>query len=297
MAYLHSTCPVCNTIIEDINKKECNNCGWILKVENLLDQNTNDLLLDWATHYYERVKELESRGKYHKDKLNNRLNNQRDDIDHLKHQVASIFILLAKEASINQSDNITDSFTHSINNIDQNVDFTEIVELDSVDVGGYVPIQPSLAVTSNIASNSILMQDEDLDSPTSDLSQSQQDIISDYYNNPSEFANKYQVEVANLTKDSINSNRGNEEKIVVLEESNRGNYWIFNFDNCIYLTPVEGKYINQHSYITTSAIFDGDNYTPGYEKVQLLKPAIVTIDMNSNPRRWRLKEQGKLLFL
>ena len=107
---------------------------------------------------------------------------------------------------------------------------------------------------------------------------------------------KYQVRIANITKDSINANRGSEEKNVVLEETNRGNYWVFNFGDDNYLVPVEGKYINQHSYTTTSTIFAGNNYTPDYQKIQLIKPAIVLIDPNTNPQTWRLQQQGELAF-
>jgi hypothetical protein len=123
------------------------------------------------------------------------------------------------------------------------------------------------------------------------------EIVSDYYHNPKEFTTKYQVKIANITKDSINANRGSEEKNVILEETNRGNYWIFNFEDRNYLVPVEDKYINQHSYTTTSTIFEGHNYTPDYQKIQLIKPAIVSIEPNTNPQTWRLQEQGEIVFL
>jgi hypothetical protein len=130
-----------------------------------------------------------------------------------------------------------------------------------------------------------------------DLPKSHQEIISDYYHNPREFTTKYQVKIVNITKDCINANRGSEEKNIILEETNRGNYWIFNFEDDNYLVPVEDKYINQHSYTTTSTIFQGHNYTPDYQKIQLIRPAIVSIDLNTNPQTWRLQQQGELAFL
>ncbi len=143
----------------------------------------------------------------------------------------------------------------------------------------------------------IIPQQEGNKFTSSEISESQREIISDYYHNPKEFAAKYQVKVANITKDSINANRGNEDKVVILEETNRGNYWIFNFNDYSYLVPVEDKYINQHSYTTTSTIFEGHNYTPDYQKIQLIKPAIVSIDPNTSPQTWRLQEQGEIVFL
>jgi hypothetical protein len=130
-----------------------------------------------------------------------------------------------------------------------------------------------------------------------ELPKHQQDLISDYYHNLKEFASKYQVKIANITKDSINANRYSEEKNVILEETSRGNYWIFNFGDYHYLVPVEDEYINQYSYTTTSTIFEGHNYTPDYQKIQLIKPAIVSIDPITNPQTWRLQERGELVFL
>ncbi|MCY7335708.1 MAG: hypothetical protein LH613_05765 [Chamaesiphon sp.] len=128
------------------------------------------------------------------------------------------------------------------------------------------------------------------------LPQVQQEIASEYYHNLTHFATKYQVKTVNVTKDSINYNRGSDEKIVILEEAQRGNYWIFSYDEYIYLVPAEDKYINQHSYTIASTIFEGHNYTPDYQKIQLLKPAIVSIDTTTNPQTWRLQQQGKLAF-
>jgi hypothetical protein len=122
-------------------------------------------------------------------------------------------------------------------------------------------------------------------------------ILSDYCHNSREFATKYQVKTVNLTEDCINANRGSEKKNVILEEKKRGNYWIFDFGDNTYLVPIEDKYINRHSYTTTTAIFAGHNYTPDYQKIQLVKPAIVLMNPNTNPQTWRLQEQGELAFL
>jgi hypothetical protein len=282
MAHLHSACPICSTIIEDRTKEDCDKCGWILVTEGLLSPRTYDSLLDWGVRYYERVKELENRGKYRQDLLNNRLDRHKDEIDTLQKQMQRIFTHFpeitstppSKETSITLTKNVSIYFT------DDHQDLKPSVEES-------VPIDRQEIVPAHQQENN---------STISELPKPHQVIISDYYHSPKEFTTKYQVKIANITKDSINANRGSEEKNVILEETNRGNYWIFNFEDYHYLVPVEDKYINQHSYTTTSTIFEGHNYTPDYQKIQLIKPAIVSIDPNTNPQTWRLQQQGELAF-
>jgi hypothetical protein len=286
MAHSHSACPVCSNIIQDLTKEDCDQCGWILETENLLTLKVYDSLLEWAIRYYERVKELEGRSKYRQDLLNKRLDRHNDNIDLLQRQMKSIFAhfseinstLPSKEKSIDFSGYISVDILGSLENL--NTAETEESETGHID-------QQELTISQPEENNSTIFE----------LPKPHQEIISDYYHNPREFTTKYQVKVANITKDSINANRGNEEKNVILEETNRGNYWIFSFGDDNYLVPVEDKYINQHSYTTTSTIFEGHNYTPDYQKIQLIKPAIVLIDPNTNPQTWRLQQQGELAFL
>jgi hypothetical protein len=91
MVLSHSICPVCSTTIEDKTKEACDKCGWILETEHLLSPSIYDLLCDWGIRYYERVKELENRGKYRQDLLNNRLDRHKDEIDLLQRQMESVF--------------------------------------------------------------------------------------------------------------------------------------------------------------------------------------------------------------
>jgi hypothetical protein len=286
MEYSHNACPVCNTILQEDTREECGKCGWILKTESLLDIRSGSSLLNWAIRYYDKVVELEGRSKYRQDRFNRRLDNQRDDINLLQNQIKSIFehfpeissALSSKEIIINL-DKPTPANSVDVHEDLENLE-TEELESDPVD-------RQELTLAQQEENNLI--------KPV--LPKHQQDLISDYYHKPKEFASKYQVKIANITKDSINANRGSEEKNVILEETNRGNYWIFNFGDYNYLVPVEDKYINQHSYTTTSTIFEGHNYTPDYQKIQLIKPAIVSIDLNTNPQTWRLQERGELVFL
>lgn len=285
MSHSHSTCPICNNVIKDHTREDCDSCGWNLKIENLLEARIYDLLIDWGIKYYDKAKELESRGRYRQDLLDKRLYRHKDEIGLLQKQMESVLSHLSgiiaipavKEAVIDLEKatpiNSTDSYRETEN--------SKVEELESIPVD---------------RQEIVLSHQEENNSTISELPKPHQAIISDYYHNPREFTTKYQVKIANITKDSINANRGSEEKNVILEETNRGNYWIFNFEDYHYLVPVEDKYINQHSYTTTSTIFEGHNYTPDYQKIQLIKPAIVSIDPNTNPQTWRLQQQGELAF-
>jgi hypothetical protein len=283
MAHLHSACPICSNIIQDRTKEDCDQCGWILVTEDLLFPKIHNSLIEWAIRYYERVKELEGRSKYRQDLLNKRLDRHNDNIDLLQKQMKGVLAHLPEIDSTLASQETIISLEKSTP-----VDFTD--PHDELD------ISESVRFVAVDRQELTLSHQEENNSASSDLPKPQQDIISDYYHNPREFMTKYQVKIANITKDSINSNRGSEEKNVVLEETNRGNYWVFTFEDCNYLVPVEDKYINQHSYTTTSTIFEGHNYTPDYQKIQLIKPAIVSIDPNTNPQTWRLQQQGELAF-
>jgi hypothetical protein len=286
MEHSPNACPVCNTTLQDDIREECDKCGWILKTESLLDIKTGSSLLNWAIRYYDKVVELEGRSKYRQDRFNERLDNHRDDINLLQNQIKSIFehfpeissALSSKEIIINL-DKPTPTNSVDVQEDLENIE-TEKLESDPVD-----------------RQELTLPQQEENNLIKPELPKHQQDLISDYYHNPKEFPSKYQVKVANITKDSINANRGSEEKNVVLEETNRGNYWIFSFGDYQYLVPVEDKYINQHSYTSTSTIFEGHNYTPDYQKIQVIKPAIVSIDPITNTQTWRLQERGELTFL
>ena len=286
MAHSHQACPVCNTPIQDDTREECDKCGWILKTESLLDLKTGSSLIDWAVRYYHKVEELEGRSEYRQKRFNQRLDDQRSDIDLLQRQIKNIFEHFPQITAIASSQ-------------EPIIDLEKNMVLDSIDVHHTSQNSPAeVAEAISLSQEELLFPRQEVDDLTSsELPKLQQEIISDYYHNPKGFTTKYQVRIANITKDSINANRGSEEKNVILEETNRGNYWIFNFEDYYYLVPVEDKYINQHSYTTTSTIFEGYNYTPDYQKIQLIKPAIVSINPNTTPQTWRLQEQGELTFL
>jgi hypothetical protein len=130
------------------------------------------------------------------------------------------------------------------------------------------------------------------------LTQTQQEIVAAYCQNPSKFAIEYQIRSASVTKDSIHSSWGVEAKSVILAQTDRrGNYWVFNTGDCTYLVPAKHKYIDPNTYTIASWIFEGHNYTPDYLNIELIKPAIVMpLEIDPDLQMWQLHQQGELIF-
>ncbi|WP_373538642.1 hypothetical protein [Chamaesiphon sp.] len=231
-------------------------------------QNRNIISLE--THV-KSLKEIGDRNKYRTALSTNKLETHKDDIDRLQEIISQLIISIEEIKANLEYENKT---------ISQNTIFPRVQKTETTNINKQKPR---------------LVQKQLAQMPIALLAS--KEIISEYYHNISQFAMKYHPKTASLNKDSINSNRGNEDKTAVLEENNRGNYWIFNFNDLTYLVPVAGKYINQHSYTTSTSIFESHNYTPDYKNIQLVKPAIVSIDPNTNPQTWRIQELGELVFL
>jgi hypothetical protein len=298
MAHFHSNCPICNNQIQDRSLEKCDRCDWILVVESVLDPRHYDMLLDWGSRSYEKISELEGRGKYRQDKLNQRLDSQRDDIEHLQQQITAICTqipviksILESSPDIKPEDNLTrDSVNSNL--------VIEFKSITNEPVGNNNKEYLNLPIAIEVKPDEISSTDNiDTHSDRTQSSSVYQSINSAYYHDANNFASKYNVITVSVTKDSIERNRGNEDKTVVFEENTRGNYWLFTINEISYLVPVADKYINQHSYTTTALSFDCHSYTPDYQKIQLEKPAIVSIDPHTNLRTWRLQEQGKIFFL
>ena len=281
MDYSSSTCPICNTDIQNTLLKKCSKCNWVFINENSLDQNTYSSLIDWAIISYERLQDLESRGNYTQLRVNDRLNRQGDTIIKLEKEIEKIRLHIKLESTETHQD-ITANTT--VNNACTNHSNVEVAEKSSI-------LSELLEdIDKSEDSSSAMMESTPIDTNLT----TEERITSDYDLTLSTFANKYSVVPANLTKNSIDYNTNN-EGILILEENNRGIYWILSVGDCVYLVPTD-KYINQHSYSSTSMMFDDQSYTPNYTKIKILKPALA-IELNTNPRTWQLQNKGKLLFL
>jgi hypothetical protein len=279
MAHSQSSCPICRKVIKDPKQEKCDQCYWVLNIENLLDSQIRNSLVEWAICHYQRAEELD-RKDYNHSKLESRLNRQRDDIDRLQQTIDS-FVNISEIKSILSSKERT---------IDGDKNTPEIEGKDVVNNDN------SLSGLSNVKLSRPSQEEENLIPSTPLLTQTEQNIISEYYHNLSRFASNYNIKAVNVTKESISVNWGNEKKNVVLEEFNRGNYWIFNIENNIYLVPAQDIDVDQSTHTTTSTIFECHNYSKHYKKIQLIKPAIVKVDLGTNPQTWRLQEQGALEF-
>lgn len=280
MSHSHFECPVCDTPVQDDTIDQCHKCKWVFRIDKELNPDMQNELYQWARASYKLAAKSE-KDEYNYKNINGRFDRQRDEIDTINNDV-SVFKKILPQLLIT---------IEEIKSI-----LTTQEKTLAGDVNG-LEIEIEEANANTIGQEQAELEKEEFASTQQKLTSAQQEIISDHYHNPREFAIKYQVKIANITKDSIDNNRGNEDKIVILEEASKGNYWIFDFDDYIYLVPIENKYINPHSYTTSSTIFKGHNYTPNYQKIQLIKPAIVSINPNSNPQTWRLQEQGELVFL
>jgi hypothetical protein len=321
-----STCPICETSIQP-DTEQCPICRWVLTEHSLLDREKYNRLVDWAVDCYKELDESRSRGNYNKNKLIGRLNRQRDDIDRLQKQVDRIVINIS-----NNQGNVSDSPESSIvsktsasvedlHSFSPNGDYGQqdnpLTSIDST--SSQVTIDRDLGEKDDYSSapmhdllgsnrgdvdlNSIItgtvIVDEQARPQQSEpigLTQVQTKIVSDYYHNSSDFDRIYYPKIATITKETINNNWASEQKILILTEAERGNYWIFESEGICYVVPYYGKYFNQHSYQTLSTIFDCENYTPDYQNIQLLAAAIVTKENATSPQTWRLQLQGKLFF-
>ncbi len=320
-----STCPICETSIQP-DTEQCPSCRWVLIEYSLLDREKYNRLVDWAVDCYKELDELRSRSTYNKNKLIDRLNRQRDDIDRLQKQVDRIIINIPEnQANVSDSPESsivskTSASVEALHSSSPNEDYGQkdnpLTPIDSN--SSQVTIDYALGAKDDnssapmhelpgsnqedvdpiITPETVIVDERDCpqQSEPIGLTQVQTKIISDYYHNSSDFDNIYHPKIATITKETINNNWASEQKVLILTEADRGNYWIFESEGICYLVPYYGKYFNQHSYQTLSTIFDCENYTPDYNHIQLLVAAIVTKESTTNPQTWRLQLQGKLFF-
>ena len=281
MTHSQSTCPICSTVTTHPNQEKCERCHWVLNTENLLAPEIRHSLIEWAICHYHKSEKLVIKGSYDRMHIENRLNQQRDDINRLQGAINS-FANISGIKSVLLSNQTT---------IAQKTDIPNIQNTDSVEENNL------LSTTNDTELNQTSQQEESSNPAAPVLTQIEQDMISEYYHHLNRFAEKYQVKTVNLTKESINDNWGKEEKNAILEEFPRGNYWIFNLEDKIYLVPAKEIDIDQHTYTTTSTIFECCNYNKEYKKIQLVKPALVRADSLTDYQTWKMYEQGVLKFL
>jgi hypothetical protein len=303
MTYSPSACPICHTLVQDPLKEKCDKCDWQLGIENSLDPSIRNSLVEWAMCHYQRLRKIELKEDYYQCTLDGRLNRQREDIDRLQKMLDNILtqapgidsVLRSKQTDIDQENNSSTTIETSIisTGVDSNLPASE--PQDAVDPH-IQEIEPPSIDPDDIDSTSISSHAEETSLKIPELTKAQQEIAADYNHNISQFVDKHHVKKTKATASSINTSWISENKIAVLEEADRGNYWIFNYGEFTYLVPDEDNRITDHRLDTVSIIFHLDRYNSNYNKIQLIKPAIVSINPNTNPQTWRLQQQGELAF-
>ena len=233
------------------------------------------LELNTKIELHTQLEELKSRSKYDELRLSERLCRQRDDTDRLQKTITKILTDIEEIR--------TDL---AIKGISVNQDISHLKQKPKL-VG-----QKLRSAKSELS----IQQDESLSPAAPMLTQIEQEILSEYHHNIDKFAEKYQVKNVDLTKALIRANLACEKKNVVVEKVDQGKYWLFNLEDNIYLVPAKERYLDKNIYADTNTIFERQNYTPDYQKIQLIKPAIVSINPNTNPQTWRLQQQGELAF-
>jgi hypothetical protein len=116
-----------------------------------------------------------------------------------------------------------------------------------------------------------------------------------YRQNPDNFKNKYAPKVVSEDADNLQKRRAGDYQEIILGEDRQGNYWLFNDGSTTYLIPSPKLKINDLNIRTAGGLFTCENYTPGYQHVTIVRPAIVSAQLGGN-ERWKLEQKGVLEF-
>jgi hypothetical protein len=329
-----SSCPVCEMFIEQ-DTEQCLNCRWILTSYSLLDREKYNRLVDWAIDCYKELNEEKSKNDYKQNVLKSRLDKHRDNIDSLQKQIDELrsndnyikstvgYVPTSQKNEINFIDNqINDIFPHipeinsSLINSPIQIDFNLPVLLVANDLAGI-----SSDLSTQVSGELIDYHDNSNDLNSFEIIYDQLDtsldnfknkygsnpldwdnadwehfyLIEDYLNNINDFNKRYPLMIATFTKETTNNNKWTNELLVA--EADRGNYLVCECENFGLLFPNHNQYFNQHNYQTLSIIFECENYTSDYQSIKLLLAAMVINESNISPKTWRLKKQGKLVFM
>jgi hypothetical protein len=97
-----------------------------------------------------------------------------------------------------------------------------------------------------------------------------------------------------IGKNSYYQDRSGADKAAVLNEKNKGDFFVLRDGNFEYLFPGEKLNVNQHNLSSVEKLFICHGYeSSNHKKIQLIKAAKVTY----KDTEWILREQGELNFL
>jgi hypothetical protein len=116
-----------------------------------------------------------------------------------------------------------------------------------------------------------------------------------YQQNPDSFKNQYVPKAVSEDADNLQKRWSGDTKEIILGEDRRGNYWLFKDGITTYLIPSPKLKVNDINMRTAGGLFDCNNYTPGYQSMTVVSPAIVSSQLGAN-ERWKLEQKGVLGF-
>jgi hypothetical protein len=120
-------------------------------------------------------------------------------------------------------------------------------------------------------------------------------FLDTYRQSSDNFKNKYAPKVVSEDADNLQKRRSGDYQEIILGEDRQGNYWLFNDGSTTYLVPSPKLKVNDLNIRTAGGLFTCENYTPGYQHVTIVRPAIVSAQLGGN-ERWKLEQKGILEF-
>jgi hypothetical protein len=127
------------------------------------------------------------------------------------------------------------------------------------------------------------------------LTPSEYPFLDTYRQNSDNFKNKYAPKVVSEDADNLQKRRSGDYQEIILGEDRQGNYWLFNDGSTTYLIPSPKLKVNDLNIRTAGGLFTCENYTPGYQHINIVRPAIVSTQLGGN-ERWKLEQKGVLEF-
>jgi hypothetical protein len=120
-------------------------------------------------------------------------------------------------------------------------------------------------------------------------------FLDTYRQSSDNFKNQYSPKIVSEDADNLQKRRAGDYQEIILGEDRQGNYWLFNDGSTTYLIPSPKLKVNDLNIRTAGGLFTCENYTPGYQHVNVVRPAIVSAQLGGN-ERWKLEQKGVLEF-
>jgi hypothetical protein len=121
-------------------------------------------------------------------------------------------------------------------------------------------------------------------------------FLDTYRRSSDNFKNQYSPKIVSEDADNLQKRWSGDHQEIILGEDRSGNYWLFNEGSAIYLIPSPKLKVNDMNMRTAGSLFDCNNYTPGYQSMIVVRPAIVSSQLGAN-ERWKLEQKGILEFI